>query len=97
MFNPDKQTRGANGRFGAKKVEAEIEDVAEAVVAVGREVVEAVEASYKSINEQINSAGVKPGQFVVIDPFDYGVTNRRTGYVLLAIAVLAIIAGFIIL
>lgn len=93
MFNGEKQTRGANGQFGGKKLVAEVEDVAEAVADLGREIIDVAETGIKTINERINSA--KPGEFVILDgPFDYpaGITNKRTGYALLAIAVVIVIA-----
>jgi hypothetical protein len=97
MFNPDKQTRAANGQFGKKTVVAEVEDVAEAVLEVGREIVDVVEAGYKTINQRINDA--KPGEIVILDgPFDYpkGVTNKRTGWIILAIG-LAVAVGLFLL
>lgn len=86
MFNPEKQARGANGKFGGKAV-AEVE-------AVAKEVAQVVPATIKGINEAINT---KHGQIHIIhDPFDYpaGVTNKRTGWLILAAVLIALVIAY---
>jgi hypothetical protein len=67
--------------------------VGEAIMDLGREAVEVVDASIKTLNDRINAA--RAGEYVIVE-FERGVTNKRTGWIILAIG-LAVAVGLFLL